>query len=83
VCSNWSIFNSKVSGKLAILAELETINSFSCQYIVDDVNDIETLSLDTNIKRRVYNINLHYQIDADPEIAAKYLIVPSIKWKTD
>lgn len=83
VCSNWSIFNSKVSGKLAILAELETINSFSCQYIVDDVNDIETQALDTNIKRRVYNINLHYQIDADPEIAAKYLIVPSIKWKTD
>lgn len=83
ICSNWSIFNSKVSGKLAILAELETINSFSCQYIVDDVKDIETLSLDTNIRSRVYNINLYYQIDSDPEIAAKYLIVPSIKWKTD
>lgn len=82
ICSNWSIFNSKVSGKLAILAELETINSFSCQYIVDDVKDIETLSLDTNIRSRVYNINLYYQIDSDPEIAAKYLIVPSIKWKT-
>lgn len=82
ICSNWSIFNSKVSGKLAILAELETINRFSCQYIVDDVKDIETLSLDTNIRSRVYNINLYYQIDSDPEIAAKYLIVPSIKWKT-
>lgn len=30
--SNWSIFNSKVSGKLAILAELESIDSFSCSY---------------------------------------------------
>lgn len=30
--SGWSIFSSKVSGKLAILAELETIDDFSCSY---------------------------------------------------
>lgn len=30
--SGWSIFSSKVSGKLAILAELETIETFSCSY---------------------------------------------------
>jgi hypothetical protein len=32
VSSNWSIFNSKVSGKLAILAELEMPETFSCSY---------------------------------------------------
>jgi hypothetical protein len=49
---------------------------------VDDVNDIETQSSDKNVKSRRYNINLCYQIDSDPQIFAKYLIVPSIKWKT-
>lgn len=34
VSSAYSIFQSKVSGKLAILAELETIDSFSCTYEV-------------------------------------------------
>ena len=32
--SAYSVFQSKVSGKLAILAELETINGFSCTYDV-------------------------------------------------
>ena len=35
VDSEWSIFNSKVSGKLAILAELETVDSFSCSYVLE------------------------------------------------
>lgn len=34
VSSAYSIFQSKVSGKLAILAELETIDGFSCTYDV-------------------------------------------------
>lgn len=34
VTSAYSIFQSKVSGKLAILAELETIDGFSCSYEV-------------------------------------------------
>lgn len=33
--SGWSIFSSKISGKLAILAELETIDTFSCSYDLD------------------------------------------------
>ncbi len=34
VSSAYSVFQSKVSGKLAILAELETISGFSCTYDV-------------------------------------------------
>lgn len=34
VSSAYSVFQSKVSGKLAILAELETIDGFSCTYDV-------------------------------------------------
>lgn len=35
VTSNYSIFQSKVPGKLAILAELESIDSFNCSYTID------------------------------------------------
>lgn len=35
VSSEWSIFSSKTPGKLAILAELEIIDSFSCSYILE------------------------------------------------
>lgn len=39
--SNWSIFSSKVSGKLAILAELETIDTFSCSYELQALQDFD------------------------------------------
>lgn len=55
--SNWSIFNSKVSGKLAILAELETIDNFSCAYELQ-LQDTE-LSEDGNIEYKVYKLLLY------------------------
>ena len=42
VSSAYSIFQSKVSGKLAILAELESIKGFSCTYDVYTSTDTET-----------------------------------------
>ena len=36
--SGWSIFSSKVPGKLAILAELEVADSFSCTYSLEECN---------------------------------------------
>lgn len=42
VSSAYSIFQSKVSGKLAILAELESIDGFSCTYDVYTTLDPET-----------------------------------------
>ena len=56
VTSNWSIFTSKHSGKLAILAELETIDTFSCSYSVEYFEDTQ---YDTaNIKYKNYKLYL-------------------------
>ena len=49
VSSAYSIFQSKVSGKLALLAELETIQSFSCTYDVFTTNDEKTHETKYNI----------------------------------
>jgi hypothetical protein len=69
--SNWSIFTSKHSGKLAILAELEIIDTFSCSYEVeldetagsytdDDGKEIKgvTIPVEGNIKYKHYNLYL-------------------------
>lgn len=48
VSSAYSIFQSKVSGKLAILAELETIEGFSCTY------DVFTESTGNNTIYKIY-----------------------------
>lgn len=61
--SNWSIFSSKVSGKLAILAELETIDTFSCSY---DVELINTYSDDNDITYNDYKLYLY------PEYTSKH-----------
>lgn len=49
VSSAYSIFQSKVSGKLAILAELESIEGFSCTY------DVYT-SIDPNTNETTYRV---------------------------
>lgn len=49
VSSAYSIFQSKVSGKLALLAELETIQNFSCTYDVFTTNDEKTHETKYNI----------------------------------
>ena len=44
--SGYSVFQSKVSGKLAILAELERIDSFNCTYSVYKTNESVTGSIE-------------------------------------
>lgn len=44
--SGYSVFQSKVSGKLAILAELERIDSFNCTYNVYKTNESVTGSIE-------------------------------------
>ena len=52
--SNWSIFSSKHSGKIAILAELETIDTFSCSYTLDFIETSEV----NDIKYKKYKLSL-------------------------
>lgn len=53
--SGYSVFQSKVSGKLAILAELERIDSFNCTYNVYKTNE----SVTGNIEYINYSIYLN------------------------
>lgn len=70
--SGYSIFQSKVSGKLAILAELETITGFECTYNVyktdtstetvngEVKNDKEETSTSCNINYNIYDVYLNF-----------------------
>ena len=59
--SGWSIFSSKVSGKLAILAELEIIDTFSCYYIIKDIKDKKFENLTEEEKELGYNDKTLYK----------------------
>ena len=68
--SGWSIFSSKVSGKLAILAELETIDTFSCYYIIKDIQDGGVIN---NIKYKTYSVQLAYDYQSENGLPPSYL----------
>lgn len=68
--SGWSIFSSKVSGKLAILAELETIDTFSCYYIIKDIQDG---GVTDNIKYKTYSVQLAYDYQSENGLPPSYL----------
>lgn len=70
--SGYSVFQSKVSGKLAILAELESITGFECAYSVykdneetseEETNKEEETSKDLNYTNYKVYINFHWQTD--------------------
>ena len=68
--SGYQVFKSKVSGKLAILAELETINSFSCTYRLNVVGNTSKTpyfgpNRTCNINGTNYNIELDIKYDSD------------------
>ena len=52
--SGWSIFSSKIPGKLAILAELETIEDFQCEYQLD----MEGIVKEEDITYKKYKLSL-------------------------
>ena len=76
--SEWSIFSSKVSGKLAILAELEMIDSFSCSY---NLNYIRT-DIQENIKYKVYDLQLVPSYSAKEGLTLPYLCVTQAAFNT-
>lgn len=71
--SNWSIFSSKVSGKLAILAELEMIDTFSCSYDLEYVN----IKTEGKIKYKNYKLYLVPSYTAKDGITLPYVCVTS------
>lgn len=91
--SGYSIFQSKVSGKLAILAELETITGFECTYNVyktgtstEKVNgkikkDKEETSTSCNINYNLYDVYLNFHWSTDNyNINPKGIKVSTSEW---
>ncbi len=74
VTSNYNVFSSKVSGKLAILAELETISGFSAAHRVVTTEENEALT---------YEIYLDYSWESDDSsIYPEYITVTGWNWLT-
>lgn len=91
--SGYSIFQSKVSGKLAILAELETITGFECTYNVyktgtstetvngEVKNDKEETSTSCNINYNIYDVYLNFHWSTDNyNINPKGIKVSTSEW---
>ena len=91
--SGYSIFQSKVSGKLAILAELETITGFECTYNVYKTgtstkvvngkvkNDKKETITSCNINYNIYDVYLNFHWSTDNyNINPKGIKVSTSEW---
>lgn len=80
VSSGYSVFQSKVSGKLALLIELEKINSFSCTYDIYTASS-STYSEDTQTIGKNYNVYWSIGWNADNfNINPKYIVLTKSQW---
>ena len=73
VSSAYSIFNSKVSGKLAILAELEEISGFSCTY------DVYSESTSENTKNHSIYFDFNWETE-NPDTNPAYIVLTKSEW---
>lgn len=79
ISSAYSIFQSKVSGKLAILAELEKINGFSCTHNVYITDKVEKSGEKSGEK--IYHTYLNVSWESDnPNINPKGLVLTKSQW---
>ena len=91
--SGYSIFQSKVSGKLAILAELETITGFECTYNVyktgtstetvngEVKNDKKETNASCTINYNLYDVYLNFHWSTDNyNINPKGIRVSTSEW---
>lgn len=72
--SGYCVFQSKVSGKLAIMIELERINGFSCTYEI-----YKNKSIQTNYQNYAIYANFNWQTD-NFNVNPQQLVVYDMKW---
>lgn len=80
--SGYSVFQSKVSGKLAILIELERIQNFSSTYEVLKSSAKQTDFIEsTNVNFQQYDIyvNFHWQTN-NLDVNPKSIVIYDFKW---
>lgn len=83
--SGYSVFQSKVSGKLAILIELERIQNFSSTYEVLKSSAKQTDSIEpTNVNFQQYDIyvNFHWQTN-NLDVNPKSIVIYDFKWASN
>lgn len=76
---NYNVFSPRVPGKLAILAELEVINEFSCGHriVTNTTTDASGVGYTT------YDVYLDYRWESqDPTITPKYITLTDFTWKS-
>jgi len=75
--SGYSVFQSKISGKLALLIELEKITGFSCTYGVFGVENNKS----GGFLKRTYDIYWNFSWDTDdPNINPSYICLTKSRW---
>lgn len=78
--SGYSIFQSKVSGKLALLIELEKITGFSCAYSVQALQEADMSEHAYTAKYYQVYWNFSWTTD-DPNINPSYIVLTTSKWE--
>ena len=79
--SGYSVFQSKVSGKLAILIELERIQNFSSTYEVLKNKNITNTIESTTVNCQQYDIYINFNWKTNnPDVNPKSIVIYDFKW---
>lgn len=79
--SGYSVFQSKVSGKLAILIELERIQTFNSTYEVLKNKDITKTIESTTVNYQQYDIYINFNWKTNnPDVNPKSIVIYDFKW---
>lgn len=79
--SGYSVFQSKVSGKLAILIELERIQAFNSTYEVLKNKNITKTIESTTINCQQYDIYINFNWKTNnPDVNPKSIVIYDFKW---
>ena len=86
--SGYSVFQSKISGKLALLIELEKIEGFSCTYTIYSKNTTTIVNNENttnenygNIEYKQYYIYWNFNWDTnDPNINPAWIVLTKSEW---
>lgn len=76
--SGYSVFQSKISGKLALLIELEKITGFSCTHTIYSKNIVNTSS-DIEVNKYLTYINFSWETE-NPNINPAAIILTDAEW---
>lgn len=79
--SGYSIFQSKVSGKLAILIELERIQAFNSTYEVLKNENVTKTIESTTVNYQQYDIYINFNWKTNnPDVNPKNIVIYDFKW---